>query len=275
MTAPVKEPKLMERKLFQNKKIKKIISGENHALAIAGNSLYGWGNCQMGQIGKMLDPSDQSKSVEWSLKPHAFNTKNVVDIFTGKNHSFSLSMKGKRKVFKSWGLNCFKQLGLGNRENTCIPTELDFFVDMDVKYATGGDNHSIALLENGDVYVWGRNDRGQCGISNEKIIKETLLDDENRKEILQNNGERNEDDFTISTPAKLNFNTENHKIDTLASSMDFSYALDKKNNQAYSWGGGDSYVLGNETENDAKTPFAIPKKFFKNQAINNVINNHI
>ena len=267
MGTPVREPKFMERKLFQNKKIKKIISGENHALAIAGNSLYGWGNSQMGQIGKMLDPTEENenKSIEWSLKPQAFGTKNVVDIFTGKNHSFSLSMKGKRKVFKSWGLNCFKQLGHGNRDNTCIPTEVEFFVDMEVKYATGGDNHSIVLLENGEVYVWGRNDRGQCGIINEKKEEENI--------------ERNEDNFTISTPMKLNFNNINNdentsnttkKISAIASSMDFSYAFDKNNNQVYSWGTGDSYVLGTKEEDDANTPYAIPQQFFKNQIINNM-----
>jgi hypothetical protein len=272
MTEPVREPKMLERKLFQNKKIKKIISGENHALAIAGNTLYGWGNSQMGQIGKMLDPTEENenKSVEWSLKPQAFATKNVVDIFTGKNHSFSLSMKGKRKVLKSWGLNCFKQLGHGNRENTCIPTEIDFFVDMDVKYITGGDNHSIVLLENGDIYIWGRNDRGQCGLINEKKENENV--------------ERDEDNFIISTPTKLNFNNNykntnennetktNHqyKFSSIASSMDFSYAFDKNNNQVYSWGTGDSYVLGTKEEDDANTPYAIPKEFFKNQIINNI-----
>jgi regulator of chromosome condensation len=268
MTDPVREPKMMERKLFQNKNIKKIISGENHALALAGNTLYGWGNSQMGQIGKMLDPTEdnEKKSVEWSLKPHAFSTKNVVDIFTGKNHSFSLSMKGKRKVLKSWGLNCFKQLGHGNRENTCIPTEIDFFVEMDVKYATGGDNHSLVLLENGDIYVWGRNDRGQCGLTNEKKEDENV--------------ERDEDNFIISTPTKLNFNKNNnnenndtnpiYKFSSIASSMDFSYALDKNNNQVFSWGTGDSYDLGTKEEDDANTPYEIPKEFFKNQIINNI-----
>lgn len=259
MSEPVREPKFMERKLFQNKRIKKIISGENHALAIAGNSLYGWGNSQMGQIGKMKDPTDENQSVEWSLKPQAFSTKNVIDIFTGKNHSFSLSMKGKRKVFKSWGLNCFKQLGHGDKENTCIPREIDFFVDLDVKFATGGDNHSMVLLENGDVYVWGRNDRGQCGIINDKKVDENL--------------ERNEEDFTISQPTKLIFNEEENKkniIDTIASSMDFCYALDKNNNQVYSWGTGDSYVLGTKEEDDMYIPYKIPKDFFKNNNINDM-----
>lgn len=284
----------MEKKLFQNKRIKKVLAGENHALAIAGNTLYGWGNCQMGQMGKVLDPvSAEETPVEWSLKPHPFSTKNVIDVFTGKNHSFSLSMNGKRKVFKSWGLNCFKQLGLGNRENTHIPTEVEFFVGKDVKYATGGDNHSIVLLENGEVYVWGRNDRGQCGIINE------------RKETENNQIEREEDNFIIAVPTKLTFdniiktesenkeennNNENNqnsqnanpseenpsnsnisnKINKIASSMDFSYALDKINNQLYSWGTGDSYVLGTRKEDDSNTPFKIPKEFFKNQIIDNI-----
>ena len=33
-----------------------------------------------------------------------------------------------------------------------------------VKTVAGGEHHTIALTEEGEVYVWGRNDEGEAGV---------------------------------------------------------------------------------------------------------------
>lgn len=185
--------------------------------------------------------------------PQKFQTKDVLDIFTACNHSFSISKKGKREVFKAWGLNNWGQLGIGNKKNTCIPTEVEFFTEMKVKFATGGDHHSIVLVENGDLYAWGRNDEGQCGFHNEHKA----------------NGDEN--DYSVEKPTKIKNFTKDISIDKIVCSMNFNYALCTNKNEVYSWGMGDSYVLGNKKEENENEPFKVPKEFFFNKKIANVI----
>lgn len=240
----------MDRKLFSNKTIKKIICGTNHALAIAGKSLFGWGDCELGQIGKL--PSKADLPQEWSLTPQQFATKEVLDVFCACNHSFSLSKKGKRVVFKAWGLNNWGQLGIGSKTNTSIPTEVEFFIDKKIKYATGGDHHSVVLTENGEIYTWGRNDEGQCGIVNDK----------------EDNGDEN--NFSVEQPTKVIKLSEDIGIDSINCSMNFNYAFSEKTNEVYTWGMGESYVLGNKKDDNEAEPFKIPKEFYFNKKISKV-----
>jgi regulator of chromosome condensation len=220
-------------------------------LAIAGKSLFGWGDCELGQIGKL--PIKKDLPAEWSLTPQQFETKEVLDIFSACNHSFSLSKKGKRTVFKAWGLNNWGQLGIGNKTNTCVPTEVDFFADKKVKYATGGDHHSIVLTENGEIYSWGRNDEGQCG--------------------LVNNNERNGDekDFSIERPLRVAKLSKEIGIEKIRCSMNYNYAVNEKRNEVYTWGMGESYVLGNKKDDNEAEPFKVPKEFYFNKKVAKVI----
>jgi len=195
-----------------------------------------------------------NQPLDWSLKPQAFSTKEVSDIFAACNHSFSISKKGRRDVFKAWGLNNWGQLGLENKENTCIPTEVEFFIDKKVKYATGGDHHSIVLTENGNIYSWGRNDEGQCGIPNEK----------------KDNGE--EDNFSIKIPTKIEKLSGNISFNKVVCSMNYNYAINEKDNEIYSWGMGESYVLGNKKDDNENEPFKIPKIFYFNKRVAKVFN---
>ena len=68
----------------------------------------------------------------------------------------------------AWGLNNHGQLGIGYKgESTHLPTLVQWDeADKDQKVANvdGGEHHTICLTEEGRVYVWGRNDEGQCGV---------------------------------------------------------------------------------------------------------------
>jgi regulator of chromosome condensation len=83
--------------------------------------------------------------------------KDAVDIYCGNHHSFYKNSKGS--IF-AWGLNTHGQLGIGNRMNTCTPTKIKEFENLDIKQIAGGEHHSIACTRDGRVFCWGRNDEG-------------------------------------------------------------------------------------------------------------------
>ncbi|RYD82768.1 MAG: hypothetical protein EOP84_08925, partial [Verrucomicrobiaceae bacterium] len=92
-------------------------------------------------------------------------------VVTGGTHTLALKADG---TVWAWGRNDYGQLGLGTSfagSESTVPRQVKFFKDatanppIDLKVVTiaAGQFHSMALTEEGKVYVWGRNDRGQIG----------------------------------------------------------------------------------------------------------------
>jgi alpha-tubulin suppressor-like RCC1 family protein len=305
----------MDMKLFNNNRLVKVVSGNNHTVVLAGESVYAWGNSESGQTG--LNPKSKKKKNEFL--PTKFASKHVVDIFSGSNHSFLISEKDGKRTLKAWGLNNWGQLGLGDRNNFWYPMVIDYFQEnnIEIKSVTGGEYHTLFLDRDNQLYACGKNDEGQCGIElkskenpadnsnhteqveipcaignsnneNENIPpKEALeIDDihdeqgnsaenENR-DNLQATSDVNQSEWVFTTPVKLEFfNKQNVAISHIYSSMGYNYALDVNDNQAYSWGDGNNYKLGNKKESEVKLPFCIPKVFFSNLKLDHVINSII
>lgn len=129
-------------------KVKAIAAGYNTAYAIAENGdLYEWGATLTGPI---PDPED----------PHIIE-RNVEKISVSRYHS--LLIKGGRVY--SWGNNDFGMLGTGELETARIRTPLvvNALSGIPVKDIAAGLYHSMALGEDGSVYVWGFNGYGQLG----------------------------------------------------------------------------------------------------------------
>lgn len=85
---------------------------------------------------------------------------NIVDVEAGYNHCFALSMDG---TIYAWGGNYFGQVGIGHKfPYTHIPQEV--IISTDVKSIAAGHDFSIAVMNDGSVYSWGRNYRGSLGI---------------------------------------------------------------------------------------------------------------
>lgn len=65
----------------------------------------------------------------------------------------------------SWGHGVDGQLGLGmaNHEPIRQPMEIPKLKGLNVKSIGAGISHSVALVGNGSVYVWGGNYFGQAG----------------------------------------------------------------------------------------------------------------
>lgn len=281
----------MDPKLFERLNIKKIVCGANHVIVQAGRSLFSWGNSECSQtarnpnlVNKYLN-ADGTEKIEngrklfakSKLKPQKILTKNVIDIFTGLNHSFLYCQQGKRKVLKGWGFNRHGQLGNGHKDNVWIPEEITYFGcnKIQVKDIVGGDFHTLFLTTNNEIYSCGKNDEGQLGVELVKELKDyrdDLTHNENSDEKKDSNFLEKSDDEDIALyPLKLQFfDQEKNGVNIIRSSMNFNYALDNSKNQVYSWGFGMSYVLGNKSDDNQTTPFSIPRSFFKDQNVYDV-----
>ncbi len=120
----------------------------------------------------------------------------------------------------SWGRGVEGQLGQGHEKNISFPLRISSLSGM--KEVSAGGNHSLMLLENGDVYAFGKNDKGQLGLG--KISK------------------------PIPTPTRINLDNVE------AISAGYSHSLLLKEGHVYSFGEGAYGALGHGDKEDKNTP---------------------
>jgi hypothetical protein len=85
------------------------------------------------------------------LKSNAFNGEKVKAISCGFRHALALTESG---CVYSWGNNRFGQLGVGDNEYKEIPT-LVLLNDIIIEKISCGENHSLLLSRDGDIYAFG------------------------------------------------------------------------------------------------------------------------
>lgn len=71
----------------------------------------------------------------------------------------------KREKMLCWGYSSYGQPGIGSNLQVIIPEPqvYGFIHDRNVKEVACGGNHSVFLLEDGEVYTCGLNTKGQLG----------------------------------------------------------------------------------------------------------------
>ena len=250
---PCVEPKYFGRNDINNEFYFKAVCGSNHIIILTEEkNIFAFGNNEFGQLG--LNP----ERIMHHFQMNKLYEKNVEDISTGDDHSFLLKYENGFKIIKSWGSNVYGQLGIGsyNQNNEGIikiytPTKVIFpgNPNISIKKVTGGAGTSICITEDNRIYVWGYNDFSILGLQDEK-----------------NN--------VIPYPKEIEFfnpflNNDN-LVDDIFASNQYFYAKNKITNKIYSWGCGDSYILGNKKEKAEKTPYLINNLFFKNLYVENI-----
>ena len=221
-------------------KLYDITSSCNHSLILTNNNefkVYAWGEGYLGQLGI----NDRNRS--YVYKPmEAYNLKNVIEISSG--NSFSLALRNDGNVY-TWGDNKYGQLGVSfvpfpppnelflmplrsrinnminyTSEYTIIPIKTskpEEIKELQVIGIAAGGDHALALLENGTVWAWGRNDKGQLG---------------DRKTYNYTN-----EPVKVSLP-------DNTTIESIAAGQDHSLALDSGGN-LWAWGDNTYKQIGN------------------------------
>jgi len=137
-----------------------ISAGWFHILALrADGTVWAWGNNSNGELGDGTT-GNRSNAVQ------VLTVTNIVSVSGGDSHSSALAADGT--VWK-WGLNDVGELGNGTTNAVANPLPAKILVDKfgagfsNIVVAAARDYHNIAVKADGSVWMWGANDRGQCG----------------------------------------------------------------------------------------------------------------
>ncbi|HEY8987174.1 MAG TPA: sialidase [Streptomyces sp.] len=130
-------------------------SADSFALARTDTTVKAWGHNSSGQLG---NGGNTNQTVPTTVP----RLTNIKDIAAGGRHALALDTSGQ--VY-SWGDNSYGQLG-NNRtgDSRTVPDRVQGMPK--VKQISAGCDFSLALLENGKVYAWGRGIHGQLGTGN-------------------------------------------------------------------------------------------------------------
>lgn len=160
--------------------------------------IYSWGNCESGQIGRYLRTRDKNTQ---QMKIESVGTRSATEIFCNKNSSFFKDKKGNLYAF---GMNTYGQLGIGTRNNTAKPTLVKELAGVNIIDLAGGEEHTIAVSQDGHVYCWGRNDEGQIGLGDIfGEFKREVQQEKLEAEMLKQQEEAKEEQLRTSQPPNL------------------------------------------------------------------------
>lgn len=156
-----------------------ISAGEFHTAALGtcttgGCTLTTWGSNDSGRLGNGT-PTE-------SNVPVTITGKTWLTVATGGAHTLAIKRDGTSGgVVLTWGRNDKGQLGVLDLNNKSVPTEISnclyqFPIPVGVTTlwhtcskkwlaVAAGSQHSLGLLQTGELYGWGLNTRGQIGIA--------------------------------------------------------------------------------------------------------------
>ena len=133
-------------------------------VAVATAPALAWGSNSYGQLGTGDNtPSNLPRLVDVPADlAGVMGELDLVYLENGYNHSLGVTTSGE--VY-AWGDNTYGQLGNGQMGTTSnVPVKVQMPADTTVLMVAGGQYHSAALTNDGRVFTWGRNNRGQLGL---------------------------------------------------------------------------------------------------------------
>lgn len=143
---------LQAQKCVTNLKVVQVDAGGMHSVALTDNGqIWMWGE-QWGDFSMTVNRAP--KRID--------STGNFVRVVCGAFHNLALTSSGE--VY-SWGINDYGQLGNGTTSNMTVPTLIqEGLFGVKVSDIAAGGWHSLAITEDGEVYVWGRGEHGRLGL---------------------------------------------------------------------------------------------------------------
>ncbi|XP_011699349.1 PREDICTED: RCC1 and BTB domain-containing protein 1-like isoform X2 [Wasmannia auropunctata] len=142
------------------KRIVDIACGSHHSVALTEDGeVYAWGQNNCGQVGSSISTNQGApRQVNSNLAG-----KKVVYISCGQTSTMAVVENGE--VY-GWGYNGVGQLGIGNYVNQMTPCRVGSLIGTVIVKVACGYAHTLALTDEGKLYVWGGNSYGQLGIGN-------------------------------------------------------------------------------------------------------------
>lgn len=240
-TVPCQEKPTKQKAL---KNIVQLAAGKDHMLALDTKGIvYAWGNGQQLQLGRKI--LERHKFT--ALEPQNLGLYDIKYIASGDFHCFAIN---KDNRVYTWGLNQYGQCGVTNEQGKLEdgsviskPVEVPELSGLTIKEIVGGEHHSLALTEDGDVYSWGRFDMREVGISLDNLPSTAFKD--------QHGNPR-----SVPVPTKLTVG-EDIKFKGIGAGSHHSFAI-TKDGVLFSWGFGDTYSPGlGPLDGDVETPTRI------------------
>jgi len=200
----IKNPLRVGEFEFRRKKIQKVVSGAHHTLFLAGGQVSAVGEPENENLGRLvLDRHKKEKSLGLRIERAHYDKTKYKDIFAGNYHSFAVTESGE---LYAWGLNNYGQLGVGDYKNTRIMKQVQVIPNGQVVSIVGGENHTVALTVNGEVYTWGKNDESQLGYTLED--EEMKDNEEEKKEEVKIEETKNKEEVKSELVKPEQMNTE-------------------------------------------------------------------
>ena len=197
-----------------------IAAGRTHGLAVAGGTVFAWGNNVFGAVGAPTSTNCNSGTCSRSAIQVA-GLSNVKTVGAGANHS--LAIKNDGTVY-AWGMNAYGRLGDGSTTQRNAPVQVVGVGGTGtlggIVAVAAGEGHSLALAGDGKVYAWGQNVQGQLGLGAADV---------------------NDHPAPAQVPGLSN-------ITAVAAGYRFSLAL-RNDGTVFAWGYNDSGQLGNGSIN--------------------------
>lgn len=140
-----------------------LVAGGYFSAAIKPNGeVWSWGDNTYGQLGRVTTGTSDSTPA-W-VSP----TNDVVSLSLGEYHALALIQDG---TVRAVGRDDYGQLGDGPTDSSSTNSTINLVTpslpgEARVVAVEAGRYYSLALLSDGTVYAWGRNDVGQLGIGN-------------------------------------------------------------------------------------------------------------
>ncbi|KAF1983607.1 RCC1/BLIP-II [Aulographum hederae CBS 113979] len=218
--------------------------GSNHALAVDTDGvLYSWGNGEAMQLGRKI--VDRNQNLEEDLVPRRLpvgprGANKVKRAFACSHQSFAVTTTGD--VY-GWGPDGDGQVGFKPtdemKQAVVNPMKIPHLSKKGVVAMTGGEKHSVALTDKGDVLTFGRLEV-QLGLNKEKLGPEGIIHSEEG----------------VGTSALLHIPTAipDLKATMVASAGHHNIAI-TKDNKAVAWGVNNVSQLGQGKDADDNIPF--------------------
>jgi cysteine-rich repeat protein len=159
--------------LCQEETVLQVVAGGAHTCArLNGGSIKCWGDNDFGQLGlsDMAARGDGPGEMGEALPPVNLGSgKTATVLAAGTEHTCARLNDGS---VKCWGRNEYGQLGLGDTaargdgpgEMGDVLPPVNLGTDKTATALAAGREHTCALLDDGSIKCWGRNDFGQLGL---------------------------------------------------------------------------------------------------------------
>ncbi|KAA6415269.1 MAG: regulator of chromosome condensation [Trebouxia sp. A1-2] len=149
----------------------KVASGTDHTVILThGGEIYTWGTGGQGQLGRVAARINERHMQEVLLQPHPVKRLKrsrgvsihtpVVDVACGHWATYAVDEAGH---VWAWGLNNYGQLGMPGQEPVFTPHVATNLQAHTVTQLRGGQHHSLALTQEGQLLSFGRPTYGRLG----------------------------------------------------------------------------------------------------------------